>query len=129
MKNFISKEQQIIKNFFEPISQNKDSLNLSNDAAFIKSFKKSLVISSDMMIQDTHFNKKDIPELLARKLLRVNLSDLAAMGAKPYGYILNVGIPSVNQWMYPHTRHYASQNRQTALFNTSQGGVCFVIPQ
>ena len=101
MKNFISKEQQIIKNFFEPISQNKDSLNLSNDAAFIKSFKKSLVISSDMMIQDIHFKKKDIPELLARKLLRVNLSDLAAMGAKPYGYVLNVGIPSINhkRWL------------------------------
>ena len=101
MKSYINNEQQIIKNFFVPISNNRDSLCLSNDGAFIKNFKNSMVISSDMMIQDIHFKKKDIPELLARKLLRVNLSDLAAMGAEPYGYILNVGIPSLNhkKWL------------------------------
>ena len=46
------------------------------------------------MIEGTHFKKNHDPEKLAQKLLRINLSDLAAMGSKPYGYILNLAIPN-----------------------------------
>ena len=46
-----------------------------------------------MLVEDIHFDKRYDPEILSRKLLRVNLSDLAAMGASPYGYTLNVAIP------------------------------------
>ena len=52
-----------------------------------------MIITTDMLIEDIHFDKRYDPEILARKLLRVNLSDLAAMGASPYGYTLNVAIP------------------------------------
>ena len=55
--------------------------------------KKRMIITSDMMIEDIHFDKNYEPEILAKKLLRVNLSDIAAMGASPYGYTLNVAIP------------------------------------
>ena len=52
-----------------------------------------MIISSDMMIEGVHFDRAYNPEVLARKLLRINLSDVAAMGASPYGYTLNVAIP------------------------------------
>ena len=52
-----------------------------------------MIITTDMMVEGVHFDKRYNPEILARKLLRVNLSDLAAMGASPYGYLLNIAIP------------------------------------
>ena len=56
---------------------------------------------SDMMIENFHFNRKDNPKILARKLIRINLSDLAAMGAEPYAYLLNIAIPKVRvtEWL------------------------------
>ncbi len=91
----MNEEQKIIQKYFLPIANNPESLHLSNDAAFINK-KKNMVISSDMMIENVHFDKLDDPFCLAQKLLRVNLSDIAAMGAKPYGYMLNLSIPKLN---------------------------------
>ena len=45
------------------------------------------------MIEGTHFKNSDDPKKLAQKLIRINLSDLAAMGSLPYGYILNLAVP------------------------------------
>ena len=91
----MNEEQKIIQKYFLPIADNPESLQLSNDAAFINK-QQNMVISSDMMIEDIHFDKLDDPFCLAQKLLRVNLSDIAAMGAQPYGYILNLSIPKLN---------------------------------
>ncbi len=94
MKN---RELQIINKFFLPLAENKESLGLSADAALLNN---DLVVSSDMMIEGTHFKKNHDPEKLAQKLLRINLSDLAAMGSKPYGYILNLAMPnSSDHWL------------------------------
>ena len=97
----MSKEKELIKKYFSELSDNKDSMGLNNDAAKIKSDKKHLVISSDMMIENFHFHRRDNPKILARKLIRINLSDLAAMGAKPYGYLLNIATPKVgvSKWL------------------------------
>ena len=53
-----------------------------------------------MMIEDRHFDKSYDPLILSKKLLRINLSDLAAMGATPYGFLLNISIPpkNYNNW-------------------------------
>ena len=91
------RESQIINKFFLPLAKNKESFGLSTDAALLSN---NLVVSSDMMIEGTHFKKNHDPEKLAQKLLRINLSDLAAMGSKPYGYILNLAIPtSSDDWL------------------------------
>ncbi len=95
----MNEEQKIIQKYFLPIANNPESLQLSNDAAFINKQQK-MVISSDMMIEDIHFDKLDDPFCLAQKLLRVNLSDIAAMGAQPYGYILNLSIPKLNHELW-----------------------------
>ena len=97
----MNKEQFFIHKYFSKLSLNKQSLNLKNDAAEVDFGRKKIVISTDMMIEKIHFFKNDPPELLARKLIRINISDLAAMGAKPYGYTLNLAIPLKNasQWI------------------------------
>lgn len=83
-------EKEIIRKFFAPLANNKESYGLKNDAALIN---QNIVVSTDMMVEDYHFKKNDDPEKLAQKLIRINLSDLAAMGSKPYGYVLNIAIP------------------------------------
>ena len=84
----MNEEQKLIKTFFYPLADNKEALNLENDAAFLFN-KKKTIITSDMMIEGVHFDNTYNPKILARKLLRINLSDVAAMGASPYGYTLN----------------------------------------
>ena len=87
----MDKEYKIIKELFLPLSDKK-TMSLSNDAALLDCSQKQ-VVSTDMMVEGTHFDKSYTPFILARKLIRVNLSDIAAMGATPYGYLLNISIP------------------------------------
>ena len=90
-------ELNAIKKFFLPLAQNRESLKLSTDGALIN---KDIVVSSDMMIEGTHFKNSDDPKKLAQKLIRINLSDLAAMGSLPYGYILNLAVPKIcDKWL------------------------------
>ena len=71
-----------------------------------------MIITTDMLVEDIHFDKRYDPEILARKLLRVNLSDLAAMGASPYGYTLNVAIPKKRlNWLKKFANGLALDNK------------------
>jgi thiamine-monophosphate kinase len=70
------------------------SLDLSDDAAvFDPPPGRQLVAAADAVVAGVHFLPDDPPETIGRKLLRVNLSDLAAMGAAPLGYLLTVALP------------------------------------
>ena len=53
-------------------------MKLSNDGALLNLRNTFLTVSTDMMIEGTHFDGSENPKMIARKLLRVNLSDLAA---------------------------------------------------
>ncbi len=88
------REFDIINKYFKPLASNCDvAMNLQDDVAKI-SLKKNqqLVVSKDLMIEDVHFllDKKDKNNgrNIAEKLLRSNLSDLAASGARPLYYML-----------------------------------------
>jgi len=71
-----------------------EALGLMDDAAVIPGRPGfDLVVSKDAIVEGVHFLPDDPPDLVARKLLRVNLSDLAAKGAEPYGYFLAVAWP------------------------------------
>jgi thiamine-monophosphate kinase len=54
---------------------------------------RELVIAKDAMVEGVHYLSGDPPDTVARKLLRVNLSDLAAMGAEPLGYLTALALP------------------------------------
>ncbi len=78
---------------FEPLAA-PGALHLADDAAIFKPPPgRELVVSTDAIVQGVHFLPNDPPGLVARKLLRVNLSDLAAMGAVPLHYLLTVSVP------------------------------------
>ncbi len=70
------------------------ALDLADDAAaFLPPPGRLLVAAADAMVQGVHFLPDDPADSIARKLLRVNLSDLAAMGACPLGYLLTLALP------------------------------------
>ncbi len=84
------KEFELIKKFFvELTNRNEAAQNLVDDVAKI-SLKndEELVVSKDLLLEDYHFLRSDGAFKIASKLLRANLSDLAASGAKPLYYML-----------------------------------------
>lgn len=86
-------EFDIIRELFAPLSKGAGgAFNLSDDAALLGS--SEYVVTKDLMVEGVHFLKSDPLDLVARKLIRVNLSDLAAKGARPVGYFLGCVWPS-----------------------------------
>ena len=84
-----------------------EALGLTDDAAAIPSRPGfDLIVSKDTIVAGVHFFPDDPPELIARKLLRVNLSDLAAKGAEPDGYFLAIAWPPGFGW--PERRAFAA---------------------
>ena len=82
-----------IARHFRPIA-GPGSLGLTDDAAvFAPPPGRELVMTADAMVESVHFLPGTAPGLVARKLLRVNLSDLAAMGAVPFGYLVTLSVP------------------------------------
>ncbi len=61
---------------------------LNDDAAVLEIGKHRLVATHDMLVEGVHFLASDPPETVAWKLLAVNLSDLAAKGARPLGVLM-----------------------------------------
>ena len=85
-------EFSLISKYFAPFA-GKGTFNLSDDAAeLVPSSGMSLVVTQDAIAEGVHFFADDDPGLIARKALRVNLSDLAAKGAKPKYISLALGL-------------------------------------
>lgn len=85
-------ESELIETLFAPLAREADgAYGLADDAARLDF--GSLIVSKDMMIAGVHFRPQDPLDLVARKLLRANLSDLAAKGARPIGYFLACAWP------------------------------------
>lgn len=81
-------EFELIRRHFRPLA-GLGALGLMDDAAILAPPPgRDLVLTVDAMVAGVHFLPEDPPDLVGRKLLRVNLSDLAAKGAVPLGYLL-----------------------------------------
>ncbi len=82
-------EFALIADLFAPLSKRAaGALDLKDDAALVDvQIGEHLVVAADTLIAGVHFREEDPPETVGRKALRVNLSDLAAMGAKPVGFL------------------------------------------
>jgi thiamine-monophosphate kinase len=86
-------EFALIARHFRPLA-GAGALGLADDAAVIAPPQgRDLVLTVDAMVAGVHFLPDDPPDLIGRKLLRVNLSDLAAKGAVPLGYLMTVSAP------------------------------------
>ena len=89
-----SGEDRLIARFFEPIATHPGALGLSDDAAFIKPPPGcDLVLKTDAIVGGVHFFPEDAARSVASKAFRVNLSDLAAKGARPLGFLLTLALP------------------------------------
>ena len=93
-------EFDFIARLMKPLTRGApEALGLLDDAALIAPRPGfELVVTADMIVEGVHFLPSDPLDLVARKLLRVNLSDLAAKGAEPYGWFLSVSWPRRCGW-------------------------------
>lgn len=86
-------EFSLIARHFRPLA-GPGALDLLDDAALLTPPPgRQLVLTADTMVSGVHFLPTDLPDLIGRKLLRVNLSDLAAMAATPLAYLMTVSAP------------------------------------
>ena len=90
-----SPEDLLIARFFKPLASHPGALGLSDDAAcFTPPAGQDLVLTTDAIRAGVHFLPDDPPADVARKALRANLSDLAAKGAEPAGFLLSIALPA-----------------------------------
>ncbi len=86
-------EFELIERYLAPLATHPGSVGLVDDAAVLTPPDGcDLVLTKDVLAAGVHFFADDQPSAIARKALRVNLSDLAAKGAKPLGYLLGLGL-------------------------------------
>ena len=86
-------EDELIARYFAPLA-GPGGLGLADDAALATPRSGyDLVVTKDMLVAGVHFFPDDPPGAIARKALRVNLSDLAAKAALPLGFLLGLGLP------------------------------------
>jgi thiamine-monophosphate kinase len=88
-------EFDLIERFFAPLAAAQPgALGLRDDAAILKPEPGfDLVITADAIVEGIHFLAESPPGDVARRILRVNLSDLAAKGARPLAYTLTIQLP------------------------------------
>jgi len=88
-------EFEMISRYFAPLAAaDPGALGLADDAALlVPEPGRRLVLTTDSLVAGVHFPVEEDPALVAAKLIGVNLSDLAAMGATPWVYTLSVSWP------------------------------------
>ena len=84
-----------IARYLAPLATHPGAFGLTDDLAWLRpSQRRRLVLKTDAIVVGVHTLPGDPPDLIARKALRVNLSDLAAKGARPVGYMLALILPA-----------------------------------
>jgi thiamine-monophosphate kinase len=94
-------EFALIARLFAPLAVDPAALGLTDDVCLLKHQAGcDLLVTTDMLTEGVHFLAGDPPNLIAGKALRVNLSDLAAKGAKPVGYLLAIAVPRSREYAW-----------------------------
>jgi thiamine-monophosphate kinase len=97
-----SAEDSLIARYFKPLAADPGAFDLTDDAAILKASGDDLVVTTDAIVEGVHFLADDPPGSIARKALRVNLSDLAAKGAAPAGFVLTLALREAHDaWLAP----------------------------
>ncbi len=88
-------EFELIERYFRPLATDAGAIGLVDDAALFRAGEgDDTVITVDLVAAGVHFFPDDPPRSIARKALRVNLSDLAGKGAAPVAYLLAIALSS-----------------------------------
>ena len=102
-----SNEDRLIARHFKPMARHPGAFALADDAAALTPPPgHDLVITADAIVGGVHFFPDDPADTVARKALRVNLSDLAAKGARPAGFLLTIALPKSirDRWLTSFAR-------------------------
>ncbi len=111
-------EFDLIRAAFAPLSDAEQGLGLRDDAArIINDPGHDLIATADILVAGVHFGAADPADAIARKALRVNLSDVAAMGALPISYLLSLALPKAadDDWIDRFAAALADDNRQFGI--------------
>lgn len=107
-------EFERIARFFAPLA-GPGALELRDDVALIDGpGETQYALTTDTIIEGVDYFSDDSPAMVAQKLLRVNLSDLAAKGAKPFGYLLTTALPRTHgeAWLKEFAKGLAGDQRE-----------------
>lgn len=103
--NSASGEDDLIARYFRPLATHDGAFGLIDDAAVLSASGDETVVTVDAIVEGVHFLADDPPDTIARKALRVNLSDLAAKGATPAGFLLTLALrEKKDEWLAPFAR-------------------------
>ena len=111
-------EFDFIARRLRPLAGARGALGLTDDAALLDPTPgRQLVLTKDAMVAGVHFLPDDPAGQIAQKLLRVNLSDLAAMGAAPLSYLLALARPKkiADEWLAEFCAGLAADNAAFAI--------------
>src|SRR5687767_14542272 len=101
------REFELIAKYFRPLASAEGAFALTDDAAVVAPQPgEDLVVTCDATAEGVHFFADDPPRAIAQKALRVNLSDLAAKGARPFAYLMALAFPS--DWTEAWLRDFAA---------------------
>lgn len=129
-------EFEMIERYFLPLTcRHAGTAGLRDDAAVLGiPDGHELVVTSDTLNEKVHFLAGEKPDNIARKALRVNLSDLAAMGATPLCYQLNIAFPQKPEeaWLAAFSKALQEDNEAYGVFcsggdTTSIKGDCLSV--
>lgn len=110
-----SGEDSLIARYFRPLATDPGAFGLTDDAAVLKALGEDIVVTTDAIVEGVHFLPDDPPQTIAQKALRVNLSDLAAKGATPAGFVLTLALRRVDDsWLTAFAR---GLGEDTSAFN------------
>ena len=100
-----SGEDSLIARYFKPLATDPGAFGLVDDAALIKAEGCDIVVNTDAIVEGVHYLPDDPADTVARKALRVNLSDLAAKGAVPAGFVLTLALRRADEaWLSAFAR-------------------------
>jgi len=102
-----SSEDRLIARYFKPLAKHPGTFGFNDDcSAITPPAGHDLVLKTDGLIEGVHFFPDDPADLVAKKALRVNLSDLAAKGARPLGFLLAIALRKgfSEDWLAAFTR-------------------------
>ena len=120
MKKYNLTEEFILDRFLRKLNLNRiEAFDFNNDGGFFKIPKNAkMVVTNDTILESIDFFVNDPPESIANKIATCNLSDLSAMGAKPYCYTLSLCIPKNTsyQWLSKFTKKLFSIQKKFKFF-------------
>ena len=112
-------EFDIIARYFAPLATDSSALSLRDDAAVLRPPEGlEIVLSCDTVIEGVHFLSEDPPESVGHKALAVNLSDLAAKGARPNVYLLALSLASkqvADDWLEAFVAGLGALQRRSGI--------------